>query len=144
MTTPDRSDRGRRNPPRWISTAGGRRVLIEHASAEVRAALTQTLRERGFDTLSCAGPGEQGRCPLIDQAVCPAVGGADAVVTGLADTGPGRVIACTVHYQYPDRPLLIEGTQETLRGLEPALREHGVYPLEAEDVADRLEAQLDD
>lgn len=146
MTNPDprTTDSQRRTPPRWTPTAGGRRVLIEHASAEVRDALTQELHERGFDTLSCAGPGEQGRCPLLDQTVCPAVGGADAVVSGLADTGPGRVIACTIHYQYPDRPLLIEGTREMLRGLEPALREHGVYPLEAQDVADRIEEQLDD
>lgn len=144
MSSPDRGDRDRWMPPRWTMASDGRRVLIEHASAEVRATLTQKLRERGFDTLSCAGPGEHGHCPLVDQTVCPAVAGADAVVTGLADTGPGRVIACTIHYQYPDRPLLIEGTPEMLRGLEPALREHGIYPLEADDVADALDEQLDD
>lgn len=122
------------DPPAWGPSSGRPRVLIEHADPDTRARLEAELRARGLDTLACPGPGQRGGCPLIGQTVCPAVAQADVVVTGLADDGPGRVVATTIRYHYPERPLLIEGGPDVLRDLDPALHDHVVERLEVGDI----------
>ena len=127
-------------PPAWEARTGRRRVLIEHADAATRQRLETGLRARGYDTLSCPGPGQRDGCPLLGQTICPAVAQADVVVTGLADDGPGRVVATTILYHYPDRPLLIEGGAEVRRNLDPALHDQLVERLEVDDIVALAEA----
>lgn len=133
MPVPGARDSGS-GPPGWEAGTGRGRVLIEHPDAATRQRLETGLRARGYDTLACPGPGQRDGCPLLGQTICPAVAQADVVVTGLADDGPGRVVATTIHYHYPDRPLLIEGGAEVRRNLDPALHDHLVERLEIDDI----------
>lgn len=121
-------------PPAWEARTGRRRVLIEHPDAATRQRLETALRDRGYDTLACPGPGQRDGCPLLGQTICPAVAQADVVVTGLAEDGPGRVVATTIRYDYPGRPLLIEGGPEVRRRLDPVLHDHLVERLEVDDI----------
>lgn len=121
-------------PPTWEAHTGRPRVLIEHADPDTRERLEVGLRARGYDTLACPGPGQRDGCPLVGQTICPAAAQADVVVTGLADDGPGRVVATTIGYHYPGRPLLIEGGPEVRRNLDPALHDHLVERLEVDDI----------
>ena len=139
MASRDPSDE-QPTPLRWPERTGRRRVLIEHADPDTRQRLETGLRAHGYDTLACPGPGQRGGCPLLGQTICPAVAQADLVVTGLADDGPGRVVATTIGYHYPDRPLLIEGGPEARRNLDPALHDHLVERLEVDDIVALAEA----
>lgn len=139
MSIPGARDRGS-EPPAWGARTGQRRVLIEHADAGTRQRLESGLRARGYDTLACPGPDQRDGCPLLGQTICPAVAQADVVVTGLADDGPGRVVATTIRYHYPDRPLLIEAGPGVRRNLDPTLHGHLVERLEVDDIAAMAEA----
>lgn len=69
-------------PTTWQGPEAGRRVLIEEQDAELRAAMAATLRDAGYQTAECAGPGAHGdgRCPLVEGHGCGAVDHADAVL----------------------------------------------------------------
>ncbi len=75
--------------PRWAPLDDGDapRVLIEHPDPAAQEVLASAFRDRGYDVLSCGGPRAQGmtevHCPLLEEGACPAVDGADAVVTSL-------------------------------------------------------------
>jgi hypothetical protein len=126
-------------PPSWSTVYNGRRVLVEHADPEVREELLGDLRARGYDPIGCGGPAERDHCPVLSQEPCPAVQQADAVVTGLVDDRPGRMIARTMLDLAPDRPLLVAGSPEVLADLEPQLQRRAVEPR-----ADAIEAALDE
>ena len=111
-----RRHRTRAAPPRWGSRQRRPRVLLEHPSTAVRAVLQQQLTEHGYDVVTCPGPGPDGTrvpCPVVHDALCPAVEGADAVICGL---GPGASeIVSGIRGLRPTLPVLLEG------GLHPSL-----------------------
>jgi hypothetical protein len=126
-------------PPSWSTVWRGTRVLVEHADPVVREELVDDLRARGYDPIGCGGPADRGQCPVLSQEPCPAVQQADAVVTGLVDDRPGRMIARTMLDLAPGRPLLLAGSPEVIAGLEPELRRRAV-----ELRADAIEAALEE
>lgn len=69
-------------PPTWRGAESARRVLIEEEDPELRKAMAEALREAGFQTAECSGPGAHGdgKCPLVEGLGCGAVDEADAVV----------------------------------------------------------------
>lgn len=65
-------------------------MLVEHSEPAMREVLARRLQEHGYRVVTCAGPGGTDPavvCPMLRDAVCPAVDGADAVVFAL---DPGR------------------------------------------------------
>lgn len=138
-----RRDQGvRSQPPRWVTPRSRPRVLVEYADDAVRGHLLRGLRLRGYDALGCPGPDARATCPLLHDRPCPAVAEADAVVTGLVARPPGRAIATIIHALAPDRPLIAEGTQLMLHGLDERLQATPAFPLEVDEVADALDATL--
>ena len=124
-------------PPSWSTVWRAARVLVEHADPEVRAELVADLRARGYDPIGCGGPTERDQCPVLSQEPCPAVQQADAVVTGLVDDRPGRMMARTMLDLAPERPLLVVGSPEVVANLEPRLQRCAV-----ESSAPAIEAAL--
>jgi len=97
-------------PSGWNGPVEGRRVLIEEDDAELRTAMAATLRDAGFQTAECAGPGSHGdrRCPLVDGEGCGAVDGADAVLQVFV---PGdramNEVRAAIHAHDPDKPIAV-------------------------------------
>jgi hypothetical protein len=127
------------DPPRWSTGYSGARVLIEHEDPVIRAELAEGLRERGYDPLTCGGPGEQDWCPLLGQEPCPAAAQADVVITGLVRDRSGRRIAHTILDNYPGHRLIVDAPPETLDELDPELRARAVHPLTVERVVAALD-----
>lgn len=114
-------------PTAWEGPESGRPVLIEEQDPELRSAMAAALRDAGFRTAECAGPGAhgEGRCPLVEGHGCDAVDRADAVVQVLvpSDEALNRVRAA-IRAHNPElvvavmapaatvarRPDLVEGT----------------------------------
>ena len=126
-------------PPSWSTVWRGERVLVEHADPAVREEVVSDLRAKGYDPLGCGGPAERDYCPVLGQEPCPAVQQADAVVTGLVDNRPGRMIARSMLDLAPGRPLLVAGSPEVIADLEPDLQRRAV-----ELQAPAIEAALDE
>lgn len=125
-------------PPRWSTLQTRPRVLIEHVDLDVREPLAHALDERGYDVMTCPGPGGGTSCPVLHGRPCYALDDTDAVITGLAYTAEGRAIAAHVSRSRPGLPLLIEGTPTMLDDLDAALLERTVHPLTADTVAPYL------
>lgn len=103
--------------PRWPRFGDGQRlrVLIEHPDPLGQQVLADAFRERGYEALTCGGPSAQGatmtHCPVVMGDPCPAVDGADVVVSSL-QAGQGieaRVIQGIVADPIGP-PLLLEAT----------------------------------
>lgn len=78
--------------PTWSHSPPGVRVLVEHPEPIAREFLAEGLQARGYAVVTCGGPSPEDlagavRCPLLDGESCPAVGGADVVVTSLNPLG---------------------------------------------------------
>lgn len=104
-----RGHRTRRVPPRWETTARGRRVLVEHTDPRVREALALRLEEHGYRVLTCPGPDrDMGvTCPVLRDATCPAVEEADAVISALDPTDPtSGALVEGIHRTRPHLPVL--------------------------------------
>ncbi len=99
----------------WFDDGDQPRVLIEHPDPAGQHLLAEAFRRRGYDTLTCGGPAAQGEssvsCPLLVHGSCPAVDGADVVVSSLqVNQGTeGQVVRRMV--EDPNAPpLLLEAT----------------------------------
>jgi hypothetical protein len=93
-------------PTEWTGPEGGRRVLIEEDDAELRKAMAESLREAGFQTAECAGPGSHGgrRCPLVGGEGCGAVDGADAVLQVFVPRDEAmHEVRAAIHAHDPDK-----------------------------------------
>lgn len=122
------------------------RVLIEHPDPAGQQVLADAFRRRGYATLTCGGPRGQGAgavgCPLVDQGACPAVDGADVVVSSLQVGGglEGRIVGRIVADPLAP-PLLLEAPawqveQARLPGTVAALH----FPFRSADaVVDRVD-----
>lgn len=76
--------------PSWPDGPSGtaRRVLVEHPEPAARDTIVRGLRDRGYEVVSCGGPGAHGdsrteRCPVLHGERCPGVDGADVIVSSL-------------------------------------------------------------
>jgi hypothetical protein len=103
--------------PAWPRFGDGEapRVLIEHPDPAAARFLADAFRRRGFDTLTCGGPAARGAgsvvCPLLTEGACPAVDGADVVVSSLQvnQGDEGRVVRGIVADPTAP-PVLLEAT----------------------------------
>lgn len=105
--------RDRRRPPEWDGDGPRGRVLLEHPDPRVRELVAQRLGDHGYRVLTCAGPGRHGRdlldCPLHQEASCPGLDGADAVIVALdLDAHAAQTHIDTVLASVPGRPVIVE------------------------------------
>jgi hypothetical protein len=83
-------DRQTGEAPTWPSgrEEAHSRVLVEHPDPAAQHAVAVGLRRRGYEVVTCGGPLASGMtetaCPLLRDERCPAVDGADVVVSGLS------------------------------------------------------------
>ena len=97
-------------PPTWTPGDTSTRVLIEHPDPDVRHVLGDQLAARGYSVRGCAGPSEDGGCPILAQQPCPAVDGAEVIVNGLLGDSRGRLIARRIRRSHPDKRIVVEAT----------------------------------
>ena len=110
--------RTRAAPPRWGRRQRRPRVLVEHPDTQVREVLQQQLTEHGYDVVTCPGPGTDATrvpCPVVHDAPCPGVDGADAVICGLAPGAAAAQVVAGIGHTRPTLPVLVE------RRLHPTL-----------------------
>ena len=79
----------------WEARSGRPRALVENPDAAQLWAYAETLREAGYDVLTCAGEHPEGsdRCPLIETGRCALVEGADVVVSTCSVGRGDRLLA---------------------------------------------------
>jgi hypothetical protein len=97
-------------PGAWSGPADGRRVLIEEDDGELRRAMAEALRDAGFQTAECAGPGTHGerRCPLVEGHGCDAVDRADAVLQVFVPSDAAmREVREAIAVHDPDKPIAV-------------------------------------
>ncbi len=139
--------------PHWPRLGDGERprVLIEHPDPVGQQVLAEAFRARGYEALTCGGPLAHGaamtHCPILMGDPCPAVDGADVVVSSL-QAGQGieaRVIQGLVADPIGP-PLLLEATGWQLAQADLAGPvEARCYPFQSPDrVVDRVGRLLDE
>lgn len=119
----------RMSAPTWGQERAGTRVLLEHPDGAVRTVVQDQLGKLGYDVLSCAGPDGEVGCPLLRQQPCPAVEGADVVVTGLVNEIAGRLITRRIQRRRPDVPVVAEATEQLARQHDVLADVHLVNPV---------------
>lgn len=131
--------------PRWSDdTADRPRVLLEHPDPWARSVVTRELEAHGYAVASCPGPGpdDDGEiaCPVLRQEPCPAVAGADVVVSGLhLNRQVNRLILHRITRSDPTRPVVVECTAHMADRYGGDIS-HRIFPMEI----DSLLATLDD
>lgn len=97
--------------PRFGSVRGGvPRVVVEECDPRLRDIAGSHLRRSGFEVALCGGPERlsRRRCPVEEGGGCPAIDGADVVVSSLRRDTPRHVaVVAGLRRRYPDTPLLI-------------------------------------
>lgn len=133
---------GPSRPPEWGTQVGperaGRRVLFEHADGAVREVMARELSQLGYDVLTCGGPRDAVGCPVLQQQPCPAVEGADVVVTGLLNDERGRFIARRIRQHHPDIDLIAEATEWTAEQVDRPVANRRVFPLRSQSLAEMM------
>ena len=97
-------------PAEWVGPVEGRRVLIEEDDGELRKAMAEALRDAGFQTAECAGPGTHGErsCPLVDGQGCDAVDRADAVLQVFVPSDAAMYeVREAIRTHDPDKPITV-------------------------------------
>lgn len=134
----------RRGPPNWRGLPKGRRVLVEHRDPLSRGILERRLRASGYRAVSCAGPAGPGKkvsCPLLRQEPCPAVEGADAIVSGLDFRHDhNRLIAARIARARPDCPLFLDTPDNVADEWGTSIDHEPVYRMTAPGVIRKLDA----
>lgn len=128
--------------PQWPNgdRSGALRVLVEHAEPATRHSIARGLQAHGYEVVECGGPDADGpdpvgHCPVLSNEACPAVNGADVIVSGF-NVGAERegLIVRRIAESPGSPPMLVEATDwqvEALFGNSDALR-HG-YPFSSID-----------
>jgi hypothetical protein len=146
---PFRSNRSRELPagaPRWPARGTGTtRVLFEHPDDHVREIISDKLQERGYEVLTCSGPGTPGSgqlsCPLLQQERCPAVSGADVIVSGLPLREPiARLILRRTKRDARGRPVIVVASQREADAHGNGLIDHRVSPLTVSELTEALDS----
>lgn len=97
-------------PPQWTGPEDAKRVLVEEEDTELRSAMGEALRQAGYRTAECSGPGwhREGRCPLVEGDGCTAVERADVVVQVLvASDEPMNEVRAALRATDPDLPVTV-------------------------------------
>lgn len=131
--------------PEWDGPPDGTRVLLEHPDPGVRGIVEDDLTAQGYEVLTCAGPGAAGEsgtpCPVLRQETCPAVAGADVVVTGLPlQDARARLIVHRISRDDPDRPLIVEAPNQLVERYGHGAIEHHLFPLRMAPLSRMLDA----
>lgn len=134
------------SPPQWLETENRRpRVLVEHPDPAAQDVLARDLRRRGYEALTCGGPRAAGdaraRCPLLLGERCPAVDGADVVVSGLPLSGS---VERRIVQRLPGegRQVIVEASRQQAESLDvdvmalPRLTRRGVARAVAQALSD--------
>lgn len=94
----------RPEPWRWNRP----RVLVEHGDESAGLAIASALRHAGYAVAVCAGPHEQGQCPLTGTEGCAVAQEADVVVSCLDFERPeGQEVLDALRARCPDVPLVL-------------------------------------
>lgn len=125
-------------PPAWGPERTGRRVLFEHADGAVRGVMARELSQLGYDVRTCGGPRDDVGCPVLRQQPCPAVEGADVVVTGLLNDERGRFIARRIRQHHPDLELIAEATDWTAEQVDLPVANRRVFPLRSRTLSEMM------
>jgi hypothetical protein len=120
--------------PDWDGPHDTMRVLLEHPDPGIRSIVERDLTAQGYEVLTCAGPGAIGEpgtpCPVLRQETCPAVAGADVVVSGLPlHDARARLIVHRISRDDPDRPLIVEAPNQLIERYGHEAIEHHLFPL---------------
>jgi hypothetical protein len=109
-----------------------------------RGILERRLKASGYDALSCAGPVDETNkvsCPLLRQEPCPAVDGADAIVSGLDfRRDANRLVAARIAKARPDCPLLLDTPDHITDEWAASFPFERVHRMTAPTLIRRLEA----
>lgn len=130
--------------PEWSNERTGTRVLLEVPDPLVRDSLERDLAARGYQVLACGGPSlepdEGVTCPVLRQERCPAVSGADVVVSTMSLTRPiTRLIQRRVaRYGHP--PLILAAPEHVVDTHGDGMTPYQVFPVAPEAVARMVEA----
>lgn len=123
------------------------RVLVEHPDPVALDHIARGLRARGYEVVGCGGPDPAGpvhtlSCPVLNGQVCPAVDGADVIVSGLAVEGSSEGLIVQGIAENPGSPpMLVEATDWQVQAAfgDPEALTHR-YPLgSVDDVATAIE-----
>jgi hypothetical protein len=129
----------RRAAPTWSDDRRGTRILVEHADPTIRDVLRRDLEARGFDVLTCAGPGPDGAeaasCPLLHQERCPAVDGADLVASGLSLTSHVTHMVLRRIADQGTPPLVVEVPHQTAERIGAGIADRHLFPMRADAIA---------
>jgi hypothetical protein len=120
------------------------RVLIVNRDRSVADRIATELRASGYQTEQCGGP-QQEPCPVVGELPCPLVDRADVLVydahvAGDAD-GSHRLVS-HLRDVYADLPLVLTGTDSTLRWVERGGPER-VFPLGPDPEPAELRATIE-
>ena len=97
-------------PPTWQGDSAGRRILLEEEDSALRRAMAVALRDAGFQTAECSGPGSHGdgKCPLVEGSGCSAVDEADAVIQVLVPSDEAmNEVRSIIRSHNPDLPISV-------------------------------------
>lgn len=135
----------RRSPPPdrpapWGDDHQHRRVLVEHHDGATRDLVARDLAARGYDVRTCAGPDDRVGCPVLNQRPCPAVDGADVVVTGMLGHTRGRFITRRIRQRHPDLPIVADATDWAMERVADDVDVQQVFPLRRESLAEAVAA----
>lgn len=128
-------------PPAWGPEGTGKqRVLFEHQDGAVREVMARELSELGYEVRTCGGPRDGIGCPVLQQQSCPAVEGADVVVTGLLHDTRGRIIARRIRQHHPEVDLIAEATDWAAEQIDVPVAQRRLYPLRSETLSEMMGA----
>lgn len=106
----------------------------------MREVMARELSDLGYEVRTCGGPRDGVGCPMFQQQSCPAVEGADVVVTGLLNDPRGRSIARGIRQHHPEVDLIAEATDWTAEQIDVPVAQRRVYPLRSETLSDMMGA----
>jgi hypothetical protein len=123
------------------------RVLVEHPDPLAQHILAVGLRELGYEVVTCGGPTAEGltkvSCPVLRQEACPAVDGADVIVSSLPIGGPEGIIVRRIAKDPGAPPIVLEATTwQISQYLEDVVAACSVYPLSVEVAANAVSEVL--
>ncbi|MFT5203534.1 MAG: hypothetical protein ACI9C1_002934 [Candidatus Aldehydirespiratoraceae bacterium] len=98
-------------PTTWTTDRTRPRVLIEHHDWAISNAISNLLRDAGFDTSTCDGPDGSRRCPFVHSGTCPRAEEADLVIFGFEISDEDdRAVLASLKAHASGRPIIVEVT----------------------------------
>lgn len=135
--TPERTERS--EAPTWAGEPVRTRILVEHPDPTVRDVLQRDLVAEGYEVLACGGPRPEddraASCPLLRQQPCPAVTGADVVVSGLSLTDHVSRIVLRRITRNSRPPLILAARAHDIDAHADGITPHHLFPVDAREVS---------